>query len=138
MAGKEGPLRAGLTAIVLLHLGVVLWHGAAHAEIPVPLTPLQTAFVAVVVVLLPVIGAGLLWTRSRLLAAWLITLAMLGSLLFGFVNHFVLDSPDHVTHVPEHAWRPMFVVSAVLVAVTEGLGTIMGALAVWRWRVPDE
>lgn len=134
MTGKDARLCAWLVAIVVVHLAVTLWHGAAHAEIPVPLTPLQTAFVGVVIILLPILGAGLLWSRYKLGAAVVITLSMLGSLLFGFVNHFVLDSPDHVTHVPEHAWRQMFVVSAVLVAISEGAGVFVGAVAVRRWR----
>lgn len=133
MAAGDSRLRTGLLSIVFVHLAVTLWHGAAHTMIPVPLTSLQTAFVGIVIVLLPLIGAGLLWTRRRLAAAWLITLSMLGSLLFGFVNHFVLDSPDHVSHVPQHAWRSMFVLSAVLVAITEAAGTALGFAAARKW-----
>ena len=47
---------------------------------------------------------------------------MAGSLVFGLVNHFVLASPDHVAHVsPE--WRPLFATTAVLLAVTEAIGS---------------
>ena len=47
---------------------------------------------------------------------------MAGSLVFGLVNHFVLASPDHVAHVaPE--WRPLFTATAVLLALTEALGS---------------
>ena len=91
------------------------------------------AFIGVIIVLLPVVGACLLWSRWRLTAAWLITLAMLASLIFGLLNHFVLDSVDNVVSVPEHEWRHGFVFSAAMVAVSETAGTVIGAVAVWLW-----
>jgi len=125
-------LRIPLAGIVLVHLAVALWHGATHAHIPVPLTSLQSAFVTLIIIILPLIGAGLLWTRYWSAAAWLITLSMLASFLFGLVNHFVLHSPDYVLEVPAHAWRHSFVLSAVLVAVTEAIGTVLGFMATRR------
>jgi hypothetical protein len=77
-----------------------------------------------VIILLPLIGAGLLWTKWKRTAALLITLSMLASLLFGFLNHFVFDSPDHVMVVPAHAWRHGFILSVVLLAVTESIGMV--------------
>jgi hypothetical protein len=132
-AENQTWLRAGLVASVLIHFIVLLWHGAAHILIPVPLTGLQTAFVGFVIFLLPLIGAGLMWTDSKRTATWLITLSMLGSLAFGFINHFIRASPDYVLEVPANAWRHSFVASAALLAVTETLGTVMGAVAVWTW-----
>lgn len=122
-----------LAAIVAVHTAIGLWHGAAHVHVPVPLTGLQQAFIGVIIVLLPVVGACLLWSRWRLAAAWLITLAMLASLIFGLLNHFVLDSVDNVVSVPEHEWRHGFVFSAAMVAVSETAGTVIGAVAVWLW-----
>jgi len=52
----------------------------------------------------------------------LIALTMAGALVFGFVNHFVLSSPDHVAHV-DPQWRPLFTTTAVLLALTEALGS---------------
>jgi hypothetical protein len=127
-------LRLWLVAIVVVHLVVALWHGVAHAHVPVPLTGMQTAFVAVVIFALPLVGVPLLWTSRRSLAAWIIAGSMLASLLFGFLNHFVLDSPDYVIRVPEHAWRHSFVESAALVAISEAIGTVLGLLAVVKWR----
>ncbi len=91
-----------------------------------PLTATQTAFVGFVIILLPLIGAGLLWTKLKRAGAWLITLSMLASLLFGFLNHFVLDAPDYVLAVPAHAWRYSFILSAALLVVTETIGTVIG------------
>ena len=50
------------------------------------------------------------------------------SLVFGVVNHFLLESPDHVAQVAAQ-WRVLFGTTAVLLAVTEALGS---GLAFWR------
>jgi hypothetical protein len=86
---------------VLFHTIVHLWHSTTHFQIPVPLTAAQIALVVVVVLVLPLLGAGLLWTTQKREAAWLITVSMLVSLLFGFISHFVLSgSSDDVLAVP--------------------------------------
>jgi hypothetical protein len=134
MTNENRWLRGWLVAIVIVHCAVALWHGAAHVHVPVPLTSLQTAFVGIVIVALPFVGVVLLGTRRQTAAAWVITVSMFGSLLFGFLNHFVLDSPDYVMAVPEHAWRHTFVLSAALVAITETIGTVLGAVALVKWH----
>jgi len=126
-------LRTWLVASVLIHGAVSLWHGAAHLQVPVPLTPLQMAYVAIVITLLPLVGMGMLWTRRKREGAIMIAVAMFASLVFGVVNHFVLDSPDNVMAVPEHASRHSFVLSAVLVAITETVGTVLGFVATSHW-----
>jgi hypothetical protein len=134
-AENNGALRASLIGVVIAHLVALFWHYSAHTHIPVPLSALQIAFVAVVILVLPVVGAGLLlWTNRKRTAAWLILLSMFGSLVFGFVNHFMLPSPDYVLAVPAHAWRYSFVVSAAFLVVTETSGTVLGVVAVQRWR----
>ena len=129
----DGWLRAIVATSVVLHLVVLFWHGAAHAGIPVPLTAVQWAFVIVVIYVLPVVGGIFVWTERRLTGAWLVTLSMFASLLFGFINHFMRASPDYVLQVPENPWRHSFVVSAALLAVTESVGTVVGAVAVGWW-----
>lgn len=134
MTAKDQWLRTSLVTIVVIHFIIVLWHGAAHGEIPVQLSSAQTAFVIIVITLLPVIGGGLLWSRRKIAAAWLITLSMLAALVFGVINHFMLESSDYVVEVPVNAWRHSFVLSAALVAVTEAIGTALGAVAIRMWR----
>ena len=75
----------------LAHAIVAIWHGAVHLLGPTPLTPLQVAFVTVVIILVPFVGAGLLWTTHMREAALVIASSMFASLLFGFMNHFVLS-----------------------------------------------
>lgn len=122
-----------VAASVVIHAAIGAWHGAAHTLVPVPLTAGQQAFVGLVIMLLPLVGASLLWSRWRIAAAWLIAAAMLASLLFGVVNHFVLDSPDNVVSVPDHPWRHGFVFSAAMVAISESFGTVLAAAAAWSW-----
>jgi hypothetical protein len=58
----------------------------------------------------------------------LVGLSLTAALLFGVVNHFVLDSPDHVAHIVAQ-WKVLFGTTAVLLALTEALGA---GLAFWR------
>jgi hypothetical protein len=109
-----------LGLIVLAHLVVSLVHGAAHAGADVPLSRAANLFVYIVILAGPLIGFALTW-RSERLGSWLIAATMAGSLVFGLVNHFVLDSPDRVNHV-DLQWRTLFAATAALLIVTEGLG----------------
>ena len=133
MATNEQKLRGSLVAIVVIHFLVVIWHGASHINVPVPLSPAQTAFITIVIVVLPLIGAALLWTSRMTLAAWLIALSMFASLLFGFINHFARVSPDYVVLLPANAWRYSFVISAALLVVTETIGTVLGVVGTYVW-----
>ena len=126
---NERLLRQAIWLTVLLHQAVAIWHGNAHSKIPVPLSTEQGAFVAIVIIVLPLVGSFLLWTRFRQFGAWTVALSMLGSLLFGVINHFILASPDNVAQVPEHVSRQAFLWSAFLLPVTEALGTVLGAIA---------
>jgi hypothetical protein len=118
-----------LFLIVIAHLALSFAHGAAHQGAGVGLSPAGNLYVLAVIVIGPVAGA--VWRRiSRSPgSAWLIAATMTGSLMFGVVNHFVIESPDHVAHVtgPWHTW---FAVTAALLALTEGIGlTVSGRLA---------
>jgi hypothetical protein len=74
----------------------------------------------VVILAGPVVGLALSWRAERT-GSLIVALTIAGSLVFGFVNHFVLDSPDHVTHV-DVQWRIIFATTAVLLTITEMLG----------------
>lgn len=131
MARNGRSLRIWLVWVVLVHLGLSLVHGAAHAQANVPLSRAGTLFVFIVILAGPLVGLALTWPAERL-GSWLVALTMAGSLVFGLVNHFVLDSADHVTHVqPE--WRALFATTAVLLALTELLGSGL-AIRVLRAR----
>ena len=128
MKTKHHPTDGILTAVVLLHLLVTVLHGRAHVGAAVPATTSSNIFILTVIVAAPLVGAVVLWFFSIRAGAWLLGLSLAGALMFGVINHFVLESPDHVTHIVAH-WRALFTVTAVLLAVTEALGS---GLAFWR------
>jgi hypothetical protein len=49
---------------------------------------------------------------------------MSGAFVFGLVNHFVLDTPDHVANVAPQ-WHLLFTTSAILLAVLELLACVL-------------
>lgn len=118
-----------LAAVVIAHLAVSMVHGTAHTGAHVEQSAPALAFVFIVILAGPVVGLGLTWPAPRG-GHWVIAATLAGSLLFGVVNHFVFDSPDHVSHVARE-WRSLFTWTATLLAVTEAVGValaIRGAL----------
>ena len=128
MRRNHQPVDVALATIVLLHLVVSVVHGWAHAGAVVPVSTAANIFILLVIVVAPIVGAVMLWWSSPSGGAWLLAVSLAASLLFGVVNHFVLESPDHVAHVVAE-WRVSFAVTAVLLALTEALGS---GLAFWR------
>ncbi len=120
-----------LAAAVLAHLVVSIVHGAAHDGAHVPLTTAANLFVYIVILAGPLVGLGLTW-RSARIGSWVIAATMAGSLIFGLVNHFMLDSPDHVAQVAAE-WRTLFTTTAILLVLTEGIGSVL-AIRVARRR----
>jgi len=108
-----------MVAAVLIHLVISVAHGSAHTGAHVLLSPAGNLFVYVVILAGPLVGLGVSWRAERL-GSLIVALTMAGALLFGVVNHFVLDSPDHVRHVEEQ-WRTLFGITAALLAITEAL-----------------
>jgi hypothetical protein len=113
-------MRRALVAVVLVHLGVSIVHGLAHAGAQVLLPPAAMAFVYVVILAGPPAGLVVLCWRERLGAA-LVAATMTGAFLFGLVNHFIVPGSDHVAHVAA-ARRPLFATTAALLAIIEASG----------------
>lgn len=109
-----------MAAVVLVHLAISMAHGAAHNGAHISMSLAANLFVFLVILAGPLVGLAFSW-RSERLGSLIVALTMAGSLVFGFVNHFVLESPDHVRHV-EAQWRMFFGTTAALLAITEMLG----------------
>ena len=116
------------TGLVAAHLAVNLIHGAAHSAAEVPITVLQNAFVWIVILIGPLVALWLIRTNRRF-GAELLALTMGGALVFGLVNHFIIESVDHVSQVTHPTWRLPFQVSAVLLLVLEAAGVWIAGMA---------
>jgi len=114
-------------ALVLLHLLVVTPHSIAHRNLGIDMNEWQNVYIYLVILLAPIVAAILLWKRLRMGFA-LLGLSMAGSFLFGVVYHFVLSGADNAMTLHSHPWTMTFQVSAVLLAVVELVGSVVGLL----------
>jgi hypothetical protein len=95
-------------------------------NIPVPLSLLQSVFIGVVILLIPILAAVLLWTPFDRVGSWLLLSAMAGAMLFGIYNHLLVISPDHVSQVSFANWGLLFQMTAILTLIVDGFGVWIG------------
>jgi len=124
-----------MTIAVLVHLAVSIIHGQAHTRLGVGLSNWQQSYVLVVIILAPLIALALSFTRFAGAGLWLLLASMLGSLIFGGVYHYLIISPDHVSHLPPGDARGLFRMTALLLLVTETFGVVVGAMALRAWKL---
>lgn len=124
--------RAGLAAVVLTHLALSVVHGTAHSGAQVALGTAGTLFVYIVILIGPLAGLAVSRWQPQM-GAWIVALAMGGSLIFGLINHFIIQGSDHVAHVAP-AWRLLFASTAALLAVVEAAGAAIGISYAVRLR----
>lgn len=117
------------TTIVVIHAIAHGLHGLAHEEIPVPLSLVQSLFIGVVILLAPIIAAILLWTQFYRIGSWLLLSSMVGAIVFGIYNHFLVISADHVSQVSLQGWGLLFQVTALLTLIVDGFGCWIGTWA---------
>ena len=89
-----------ISVFVIVHLIGNLWHGDAHTILEISLPTAKTAFVVVVILLGPIVGAVLSWTRYSILGCWIVGASMVGSVVFSVYHHYVMISIDNVEHLP--------------------------------------
>jgi len=106
-------------------------HDAAHRELGVHLSTWQTIFAYLVIVAAPVLAALLVFTAYQRLGFALLAISMLGALLFGLYHHYILVSPDHVSHLPLGEAQGLFRATAAAMGVLELAGVGLG---VWSRR----
>lgn len=116
-----------------MHALIAWLHGIAHRMLKVELSRPQVLFVILIIVIAPLAAGILLFKKIRGAGAILLALSMAGAFVFGLYYHFVLVSPDHVSHIPGTPgtfWVIAFQITAVLLALIEALGVIAGIMAV--------
>jgi hypothetical protein len=112
--------------VVLVHTVVMLVHGAAHVRLNVELSAWANIYVLCVVGIGPIAGLVLLRSSRQRTGATILFTTMLGALVFGLWKHFIAHGPDHVMHLQAGAWRLPFQATAVLLAVSEAAGAVIG------------
>jgi hypothetical protein len=117
--------------MVWLHFFVAGAHGMTHLTLGVPLALWQMAFVGIVIVAMPVVGAMMMRKGDVGKGAGLVTITMFMSLVFGILFHFILNTPDNIAVIPSSPWAVYFIGTSYLVFLTELAGTMLG-LRVWR------
>ena len=114
------------TVAVLAHLVVSIVHGCAHERLVVGLSNWQNIYVMTVIVVAPLIAMALIWTRYAHSGLVLLVISMAGSLIFGVAYHYVVISPDHVSHIPPGDAQGLFRMTALLLVLTEVFGVAVG------------
>ena len=114
------------TVAVIVHLVVSIVHGRAHERLVVGLSNWQNIYVMTVIVVAPLIAMALIWTRYAHSGLVLLVISMAGSLIFGVAYHYVVISPDHVSHIPPGEAQGLFRMTALLLVLTEVFGVAVG------------
>lgn len=115
-----------ITCVVLLNLLVNIVHGSAHRELRIGLTLIASAFVILVVLLLPLVAMILVWTAKKQLGLILFSASMFASFVFGLYHHFLVASPDHIHSQPNNSWGFTFVATSYALLMIEAIGTYVG------------
>ena len=120
-----------IAGLVTIHLAASLWHGSAHTQLAIALPPDKNAFVYVVILIAPVVAAGLVWTRYISISLWVFFLSMVGALLFGAYHHYVLVSPDNIAYLPRGSpeSHSQFIASASVIALLELASALVAAFS---------
>jgi hypothetical protein len=133
------PLRTNdvkiATVAVLAHGLIALLHGVAHASQVIRLSGVANAFVLLVIGIGPFAGLWLIRTGQPRRGGLTLTFTMAASLIFGLWNHFLVAGSDHVAHLQDGFSKPIFQVTAVLLVVTECVGTMSGLRLFRNWRL---
>jgi len=122
------------TVAVLAHLVVSIVHGRAHEGLRVGLSNWQNIYVLTVILIAPLIAMLLTWTRLARSGLILLVISMAGSLIFGVAYHYVVISPDHVSHIPPGDAQGLFRTTALLLVLTELFGVVVGLWALRESR----
>ena len=127
-----------ITIFLFIHHIVAILHGGVHTEIPVILSSAQNIFVTVVIMLLPIIAVSLIWlgltsTKYANIGFLLLAISMGGSLIFDVYHHYILVSPDNISHLPDAPTNVhlQFIWTAHALALVQSFGTVL-ALYLWR------
>jgi cytochrome bd-type quinol oxidase subunit 2 len=122
-----------LVAVVFLHGAVVVAHSVTHVGAGVWLPLPAMVYIWLIIVIGPFAGLWVARSGRRVAGAALVTACMIGAFFFGYLNHFVWPSIDHVDAISSVVWRPHFRNTAWLLALAEIVGMVVGSVGVWTF-----
>lgn len=126
-----------LILLASLHFLAQIAHGYARQVANVHLSLPQLAFIVLVVTILPWLAIAVAWKMDLVRGATLFALSMAASFLFGYVGHFVLDSPDLHSNVVGQ-YGNMFFHTALGLALLEFNGFVFGLLLLVHGARPSD
>ena len=120
--------RIALIALAAVQVIVTIWHGELRRELALALSPAQSLFAYVLLIVAPLLAVGLVWAHRARQALWLFLAAVSASLLFGIYFRYIILSPENIHRLPSGvaAAHAPFAVSAAIRALIE-LGLALGA-----------
>ena len=117
-----------LIGFVLAHFLVVLLHSVSHLVLAiVPAIP-DVAFIVSVIIAGPLLPLAVL-RSNRAVATGVLALVMGAAFVYGFVGHFLVAGPDHVSASVSDPWTAVFVVSAALLGALEAVSVVFAVTA---------
>ena len=107
------------------HFAVVIWHLILLLKVQ-PNTPRLALVLLLIVNLIPILAIIVLQSGHPRLAGWMIVVPLGVALVIGIYAHFLSSGTDNVFRMPPGEWRSSFQLTALLLAVLEALGCIIG------------
>ena len=126
--GRDTLRRLGIL-MVILHALVTTAHAIAHTNLFIGMELWQNFYIFVVILMAPILAAVLIWKRKTS-GYVVLSISMVGSFVFGVYYHFVAIGSDNVFTLPDSPWSTVFQVSALLLALTELAGAVVGLLGI--------
>lgn len=121
MENKDIEIKSRLKKYVYYHLAINNVHGIMHIPNKVGLNIYQFLFVAIDIMILPLIGLNI-FKKNRTFGILICLLSILGSGIFGTYFHFILISPDHVSQVPlTNIWGYLFHITAYFISIIDSI-----------------
>jgi hypothetical protein len=126
--GRDNLRRLAIL-IVVLHAIVTTPHSVAHTNLYIAMDMWQNIYIFLVILIGPIVAAVLIW--KRLPSGFvLLTISMTGAFVFGVYYHFVAIGSDNVFTLPTGSWTLTFQLTALLLALTELVGVVVGFLGI--------
>lgn len=134
MGTTHQTLRRFGILIVVFHFFISFVHGTAHSRLHIDMNQWQNFYILIVITVVPLISAILLWRARTRSGFGLLLISMLGALVFGGYYHFIAAGADNLASLGSHSWAQPFQLTAVLLAISEAAGVLVGLLGAFKVR----